>query len=265
MLRAYYHRTQTPTDTPGRAVPVRAPRRDAAQAEPLVPAPRPPRRPGPRRGLRAQAVHRAIRPDWPSPSWRPTSTSTSWHPGRRASRRCAGRWPTRIPWPSRRELRSAFRGRAGEHLPDPRPGVAEFRRVLRPARDPDLTTPEPARSRTSWTASERPYSHRPPERAVLRRGPRAAAGRGLRGLQRDRPAPELCQLALAAAQAGTASNAAGTGPGPAPYARAVARGHWPALRRDLCSLARRSRHPEGRPSWGVGPKDLMTRSFASLG
>jgi len=51
-----------------------------------------------------------------------------------------------------------FAGELIEHLPDPRPGVAEFRRVLRPGGTLILTTPNRRRLANVVDGSERPYS-----------------------------------------------------------------------------------------------------------
>jgi SAM-dependent methyltransferase len=51
-----------------------------------------------------------------------------------------------------------FAGELVEHLPDPRPGVAEFRRVLRPGGTLILTTPNRLRLANLADGSERPYS-----------------------------------------------------------------------------------------------------------
>lgn len=51
-----------------------------------------------------------------------------------------------------------FAGELIEHLPDPRPGVAEFRRVLKPGGSLILTTPNRLRLANVADGSERPYS-----------------------------------------------------------------------------------------------------------
>jgi SAM-dependent methyltransferase len=51
-----------------------------------------------------------------------------------------------------------FAGELVEHLPDPRPGVDEFRRVLRPGGRLILTTPNRRRLANVVDGSERPYS-----------------------------------------------------------------------------------------------------------
>jgi SAM-dependent methyltransferase len=51
-----------------------------------------------------------------------------------------------------------FAGELVEHLPDPRPGIAEFRRVLRPGGTLILTTPNRLRLANLADGSERPYS-----------------------------------------------------------------------------------------------------------
>jgi SAM-dependent methyltransferase len=51
-----------------------------------------------------------------------------------------------------------FAGELIEHLPDPRPGIAEFRRVLRPGGKLILTTPNRMRLANLVDGSERPYS-----------------------------------------------------------------------------------------------------------
>lgn len=51
-----------------------------------------------------------------------------------------------------------FAGELVEHLPDPRPGLAEFRRVLRPGGTLILTTPNRLRLANLADGSERPYS-----------------------------------------------------------------------------------------------------------
>jgi SAM-dependent methyltransferase len=51
-----------------------------------------------------------------------------------------------------------FAGELIEHLPDPRPGLAEFRRVLRPRGTLILTTPNRLRLANLADGSERPYS-----------------------------------------------------------------------------------------------------------
>jgi SAM-dependent methyltransferase len=53
---------------------------------------------------------------------------------------------------------AVFAGELIEHLPDPRPGVAEFRRVLRPGGTLILTTPNRLRLANVADGSERPYS-----------------------------------------------------------------------------------------------------------
>jgi SAM-dependent methyltransferase len=53
---------------------------------------------------------------------------------------------------------AVFAGELIEHLPDPRPGVAEFRRVLRPGGTLILTTPNRLRLANRADGSERPYS-----------------------------------------------------------------------------------------------------------
>ncbi|HEY6552731.1 MAG TPA: class I SAM-dependent methyltransferase, partial [Vicinamibacteria bacterium] len=53
---------------------------------------------------------------------------------------------------------AVFAGELIEHLPDPRPGVAEFRRVLRPGGTLILTTPNRMRLANVADGSERPYS-----------------------------------------------------------------------------------------------------------
>ncbi len=53
---------------------------------------------------------------------------------------------------------AVFAGELIEHLPDPRPGVAEFRRVLRPGGTLILTTPNRLRLANLADGSERPYS-----------------------------------------------------------------------------------------------------------
>jgi SAM-dependent methyltransferase len=53
---------------------------------------------------------------------------------------------------------AVFAGELIEHLPDPRPGVAEFRRVLRPGGTLILTTPNRLRLANLVDGSERPYS-----------------------------------------------------------------------------------------------------------
>jgi SAM-dependent methyltransferase len=53
---------------------------------------------------------------------------------------------------------AVFAGELIEHLPDPRPGVAEFRRVLRPGGTLVLTTPNRLRLANVADGSERPYS-----------------------------------------------------------------------------------------------------------
>jgi SAM-dependent methyltransferase len=53
---------------------------------------------------------------------------------------------------------AVFAGELIEHLPDPRPGVAEFRRVLRPGGTLILTTPNRLRLANLADRSERPYS-----------------------------------------------------------------------------------------------------------
>jgi SAM-dependent methyltransferase len=53
---------------------------------------------------------------------------------------------------------AVFAGELIEHLPDPRPGVAEFRRVLRPGGMLILTTPNRLRLANRADGSERPYS-----------------------------------------------------------------------------------------------------------
>jgi SAM-dependent methyltransferase len=63
------------------------------------------------------------------------------------------------PLPFRDEAFDAvFAGELIEHLPDPRPGVAEFRRVLRPGGTLILTTPNRLRLANLADGSERPYS-----------------------------------------------------------------------------------------------------------
>jgi SAM-dependent methyltransferase len=51
-----------------------------------------------------------------------------------------------------------FAGELVEHLPDPRPGVVEFRRVLKPGGTLILTTPNRLRLANVADGSERPYS-----------------------------------------------------------------------------------------------------------
>ena len=51
-----------------------------------------------------------------------------------------------------------FAGELIEHLPDPRPALAEFRRVLRPGGALILTTPNRLRLANLADGSERPYS-----------------------------------------------------------------------------------------------------------
>jgi SAM-dependent methyltransferase len=53
---------------------------------------------------------------------------------------------------------AVFAGELIEHLPDPRPGVAEFRRMLRPGGTLILTTPNRLRLANVADGSERPYS-----------------------------------------------------------------------------------------------------------
>ncbi len=63
------------------------------------------------------------------------------------------------PLPFRNESFDAlFAGELVEHLPDPRPGLAEFRRVLRPGATLILTTPNRLRLANLADGSERPYS-----------------------------------------------------------------------------------------------------------
>jgi SAM-dependent methyltransferase len=53
---------------------------------------------------------------------------------------------------------AVFAGELIEHLPDPQPGMAEFRRVLRPGGTLILTTPNRLRLANLADGSERPYS-----------------------------------------------------------------------------------------------------------